>query len=47
MRMSLLLMMRNAQASEQCPDCPAQEAAKSGSLIAGTTVNGAGAGGFG
>ena len=39
--------MRKPHALAHIPDLPAQEVAKSGSLIAGTTVNGAGAGGFG
>ena len=47
MRTFWLFKMRTAQASAQYPDCPAQEAAKSGSRSAGTTVKGAGAGGFG
>lgn len=47
MRMPRLFTMRTAHESAQFPDCPAQEAEKSGSRSPGTTVKGAGAGGFG
>jgi hypothetical protein len=45
--MFLELMIRKPQASAQFLDLPAQDEAKSGSLIDATTSNGVGAMGFG